>query len=105
MEKGRTAQCQSILFQVSDDTRNQLRRIVKEGQEKRRSIFEQARSLAESLMTIKKIIPAKDYIGKVPNGTDLVVTTIEFADSGMINKKRNKGAININHSANRSSLK
>jgi len=104
MERFRT-NCQSILFLVSDDTKKELRRIVKEGQEKRQSIFEKARSLAESLMTIRKIIPAKDYIGKVPNGTDLVLTTIEFADSGMINKKRNKGAKNIDHSANRSSTK
>lgn len=99
-------QHQSILFLVSDDTKKELRRIVKEGQEKRQTFFEQARLLAESLMTVKKIILAKDYVGKskVPNGTDLVLTTIEFADSGMINKKRNKGAKNIDHSANRSSL-
>ena len=85
---------------MSDDTRKQLRKIVSEGQKKRHAIFENAENLARSLMTIKKIIPAIDFVGKVPHGTDFVVTTIEFADSGSIQKKNNKGVRN-NHSANR----
>ena len=91
----------SILFQVSDETRKGLRKIVELGKQKTKEIFEQSESLARELMSIKEIVPASKYNGNVPNQTDFVVTTIEFADSGMTQKKSNKGVKRNNHSAKR----